>query len=927
MPPLTCRTLNQQEMDSSLQLSRIDRNGSFLQLVDAFALSLSKLEQQMVHATQEKDRDPVRDPDTSMFIDIEGEMSAVCLQYPEFDGDHGTSTSVSVLDKLIHTHPIWLLLSIDQQEATDILQQQQAGVFLVWRSSVLQKKVMSFQTDGTSDSSVIHIPVKESQYSMSAFSLEGSGISFADLFHLVAFYCISRDILPSTLKLPEEIHTAETLSELHEVAQQGAAFWESSVSRQVPKSSLVLDRRSISLHNNFSDILLIEDQTCTPTGNLNVPLPLTDTCPNAPEGERSCSNSALSFINPVFLKTQQALTGNVATVIAKDTTAESVKSRPPPPPRPPPPRILIHTPTLPPGRRIMPLSAGITRMSQGPKSIAKRPSSKKPAPQPPPRPPQPPDIDNYRCTIALDDDTISRALSQASRTQTPLNPTNSTILQQWTGPEEKGRSSSGLSTSSSDSLHCLPHPLPLGLSQSVGQGLSTDDSSEEYDEEEEDYGVGLERDLHLRLRSARKTKRLLAVELVGARPRSLVISRALRGQFRKVQGVLNVLATPEKRILLRIIELSQDKGSYFGCLVQDYLSFVQENKNCHSSSQDLLQTVRQFMTQMKAYLIQSSEMNPPIESYIPEDQIDPVLEKAMHKCVLKPLYGCLQSALYEFQVAGGVCQRLQENLTLAKTKHPHELGAIGARPPDAHAIHRIRRKLRAMCSMYSPERKISVLLKVCKLIYSIMQDHQVRMFGADDFLPMLTYVLVQCDMPQLDTEILYLMELIDPPLLQGEGGYYLTSAYGAMSLIKNFQEEQAARILSSTARDTLHQWHQRRTLQRNLPSVDDFQNYMRVALQEADSGCTAKTLQVRPYATTEEVCRLCALKFCVSDPENYGLFLLTDDSSQQLAADTLPQWIKAELHSRPNPQHFYFVYRTIANINCPAPVSSEQDDA
>lgn len=44
-----------------------------------------------------------------------------------------------------------------------------------------------------------------------------------------------------------------------------------------------------------------------------------------------------------------------------------------------------------------------------------------------------------------------------------------------------------------------------------------------------------------------------------------------------------------------------------------------------------------------------------------------------------------------------------------------------------------------------------------------------------------------------------------------------------MSLIKNFQEEQAARILSSTARDTLHQWHQRRTLQRNLPSVDDFQ--------------------------------------------------------------------------------------------------------
>lgn len=45
----------------------------------------------------------------------------------------------------------------------------------------------------------------------------------------------------------------------------------------------------------------------------------------------------------------------------------------------------------------------------------------------------------------------------------------------------------------------------------------------------------------------------------------------------------------------------------------------------------------------------------------------------------------------------------------------------------------------------------------------------VRLFGADDFLPMFTYVLVQCDMPQLDTEIMYMMELIDPPLLHGEG--------------------------------------------------------------------------------------------------------------------------------------------------------------
>lgn len=56
------------------------------------------------------------------------------------------------------------------------------------------------------------------------------------------------------------------------------------------------------------------------------------------------------------------------------------------------------------------------------------------------------------------------------------------------------------------------------------------------------------------------------------------------------------------------------------------------------------------------------------------------------------------------------------------------------------------------------------------------------------------------------------------------GGYYLTSVYGAMSLIRNFQEEQAAKALSSETKNTLRQWHQRRTtIQRSAPSFDDFQ--------------------------------------------------------------------------------------------------------
>lgn len=51
-----------------------------------------------------------------------------------------------------------------------------------------------------------------------------------------------------------------------------------------------------------------------------------------------------------------------------------------------------------------------------------------------------------------------------------------------------------------------------------------------------------------------------------------------------------------------------------------------------------------------------------------------------------------------------------------------------------------------------------------------------RMYGADDFLPVLTYVIAQCDMLELDTEIEYMMELLDPSLLHGEGNILLSES-------------------------------------------------------------------------------------------------------------------------------------------------------
>lgn len=109
---------------------------------------------------------------------------------------------------------------------------------------------------------------------------------------------------------------------------------------------------------------------------------------------------------------------------------------------------------------------------------------------------------------------------------------------------------------------------------------------------------------------------------------------------------------------------------------------------------------------------------------------DRVLEKAMHKSVLKPLKAVVSAALQEFQVRGGAWRELKENMTMAKARQPQEMGVSDALPPDPVAIEKIRQKFQTMCKLYSPEKKVTMLLRVCKLIYTIMEDNSGRRHAA-----------------------------------------------------------------------------------------------------------------------------------------------------------------------------------------------------
>lgn len=867
---------------SAMEAQCLNERGNFFKLIDTIASEIGELKQEMVQT------DLVLEDGPTTLQSLKKDMDNMCpdqkdvKSFPRDSGYNSLPNKLSILDKLLHTHPVWLQLGLNDAEAMQILQSEPPGTFLVRKSTRMQKKVLSLRLPNDFASCLKEFAIKESTYT---FSLEGSGISFADLFRLIAFYCISRDVLPFTLKLPHAIATATTETKLEEVAQLGLNFWNSPVNNRLQNPSpLQKPLLSDSLYKNSQQLCLINGvhsiRTRTPS-----------------ELECSQTNGALCFINPLFLKVHsQDVSGNLK---KQGPRAQDVSSRDrshSPPPRPPPPSIhsLLASPQL--SRTIN--QAGTVNHS---KHWNVDSLQKKPTPIPPPRLKKKAlsleAESNAKCLAVIRPSCNSVRGSEAASIpggappQQSLADNNKCLLAgsesqvPWNGGRQR-LSDMSISTSSSDSLD-FDQSMPL-----FAYDGDTNSSLEEYEGESDQESMAPP------LKPKKK------------RTSSFVIPKIVKSQLRKVSGVFSSFMTPEKRMIKKIAEMSRDKRTYFGCLVQDYVSFLQENKECHVSSTDMLQTIRQFMTQVKSYLSQSSELDPPIESLIPEDQIDVVLEKAMHKCILKPLKGHVEVMLKEFHTADGSWKQLKENLQLVRQRNPQELG-VCVPTPDFVDVEKIKVKFMTMQKMYSPEKKVMLLLRVCKLIYTVMENNTGRMYGADDFLPVLTYVVAQCDMLELDAEIEYMMELLDPSLLHGEGGYYLTSAYGALSLIKNFQEEQAARVLCSETRDTLRQWHKRRTTNRTIPSVDDFQNYLRVAFQEINSGCTGKTLLVKPYITTEDVCRLCAEKFKVDNPDDYSLFLFIDDTWQQLTEDTYPQKIKAELHSRPQPQVFHFVYKRI----------------
>uniref|UniRef100_A0A4W5QHR8 Ras and Rab interactor 3 n=1 Tax=Hucho hucho TaxID=62062 RepID=A0A4W5QHR8_9TELE len=944
--------------------------------------------------------------------------------------------SISILEKLIKTCPVWLQLAMAQEKSSFILKKESPGIFLVRKSLDQKAMVLSVcVSNQQGELQVQDLLVKEEK---SLIYLEGSVLVFDTIFKLISFYCVSRDILPFTLRLPEVIVQATNYEDIEVISTLGSDFWDS----QLNSSSEEPGQRGTPVGHGQGHSSSCEIQLSAGTGNERLwyvnPIFIEEYCssleastpvaapilrsqslntsgqgqghvplkfkrppprpPNVPEGlllsqgakhgNRGTSDSPSSRSPPTPLRVtaksgqkggnsskgsgegeraaSQLFSEREVSVTATDSvaatqplqrqsphgaTARHQHPAPRPPPhkiplvplrrmpsekRPPPPgqeppqpeggTLTLVTPskrkekeegsvgTVPVASlvcidgttnmageekelRVEPY-AGETETLQGTSETsnssdavtvaAPAPLTKRAAPPvPPPRKNKP---SQATPTTTLSPDVIGGGLLSINASlDTPQTPSIPSPARRGISiPEGEVREARGADVSlyapdGGTALPALDH-----------DSYSTSSTEEEADTVSSQAGGAIGTN-----NTKVSMKRTPTIMLDRAKQRLSMVN---------FSSVFTNFMSADHKLQKRIVELSRDGSSYFGNLVKDYRVYILEAMVKHSSSTELLQEIRQMMTQLKSYLIQSTELQNLLEPNVyTEDKLEVIMEAALCKAVLKPLREAVYSGLKDIHSRGGCLKRLRENQSVVLGTTTTDLG-VTTSVPEIPVMEKIQLKLMTLHLEYSPQKKIDLLLKTCKIIYESMSiGCPGKAFGVDDFLPVLMYVLARSNMAFLLLDVEYMMELMDPALQLGEGSYYLTTTYGALEHIKNYDTQAVTQQLSLEIQDSIHRWEKRRTLNKARVSRSSVQEFINVSFLEV--GSNTKTLGVLPTTTAQDLCAQCADKFEVLEPEFYSLSVLVEGHYQPLAPEEFPLTIKSSLHHSEPCKEYHFIYR------------------
>ncbi|XP_048828703.1 VPS9 domain-containing protein 1 isoform X2 [Brienomyrus brachyistius] len=172
------------------------------------------------------------------------------------------------------------------------------------------------------------------------------------------------------------------------------------------------------------------------------------------------------------------------------------------------------------------------------------------------------------------------------------------------------------------------------------------------------------------------------------------------------------------------------------------------------------------------------------------------IEEAFFPPLWGPLLVLFRKVHRERELSFETSVRLYRNTTpaevgVAAKLFPREPCPLRASYPYESAVQELRLLSRDLC----PQRKLECIVRTLRLICACAEEYRslqepdappsTAAIGADDLLPILSYVALRTEMPQLVSECAALEEFIHEGYLIGEEGYCLTSLQSALSYVES----------------------------------------------------------------------------------------------------------------------------------------------
>lgn len=230
------------------------------------------------------------------------------------------------------------------------------------------------------------------------------------------------------------------------------------------------------------------------------------------------------------------------------------------------------------------------------------------------------------------------------------------------------------------------------------------------------------------------------------------------------------ISSQHRKIFLR--NLRKNRGLYM--TLKEFVNKFQSNP---PPLRDQPDTIVGFIEE---YVEKIQEYDP--WKAISDEELDLIME-ALEKYIMTLLFSiCFSPTLEDNRKDKELFKRVN-SLQFIEPKH---LDIVPSFVND-ELINASIEQLRKINEYKAPKDKLVCILNCCTIIYTILNKAYLsgEPAGADEFLPILIYVTLKANPPQLHSNILYISNFRNPNKMSTELGYYFTHLLSTVAFIEN----------------------------------------------------------------------------------------------------------------------------------------------